>query len=523
MIGKGRKVLYTPYKEINEANVIKVVQDAMTLYRENADDCEFLLNYASGNQPIIRKSEKKVMEWIDCEVVDNVALEVSDFWRGFGWGNPITLVLRGDTENAEGKAEGIAKLNYCYSATGNARDLQTLANFIVKCGHCYTFVDMNTEYEDGDSYFTRDVIDPRWAFVVHSTAYPDRRVVLGVTLTLVDKDYYITAYTKDRIYNIKAAKRSETAKTVGTDSSYLKLNYDFTSIENFGIKNALGIIPIIEWYWEPERVGVFENQINELDNINLMLSDISNGFEQNIQSLWWTNNVEFEKEIVKDEDGNDVEIVKKPKNGDWLHTRTAREGSNPSIQPLSMDYHIGEMSQTYYEQRTLVLQKCHVPQRAETSGGSSGVAMDSASGWADAESIASSREEIVKGCQCDEIRVVLKAIKESPKIDSDNPLLILHANDVQPAIRRPRTSDVVSKVNAVSTLLSHGFALEDCIANVPLFADATQVIERSGEGVRKYQETIFAQENDAEAEPNKDRIALDSSDWATKSPMLNQG
>ena len=160
-------------------------------------------------------------------------------------------------------------------------------------------------------------------------------------------------------------------------------HYDFTSMEHFDEKNVLGIIPIIEWYWEPERVGVFENQINELDNINLMLSDISNGFEQNIQSLWWTNNVEFEKEIVKDSEGNDVEIVKKPKNGDWLHTRTAREGSNPSIQPLSMDYHISEMSQTYYEQRTLVLQKCHVPQRSETSGGSSGVAMDSASGWAE--------------------------------------------------------------------------------------------------------------------------------------------
>lgn len=108
------------YKEINAENVIEVVKDAMDLYRENANDCEFLLNYASGEQPIKRKSEKKVMEWIDCEVIDNVALEVSDFWRGFGWGNPITLVLRGDTKDAESKAEGIAALNYNYAATGNS-------------------------------------------------------------------------------------------------------------------------------------------------------------------------------------------------------------------------------------------------------------------------------------------------------------------------------------------------------------------------------------------------------------------
>ena len=511
-------MLFTPYKEINSDNVIKVVEDAMQGYRENADDCEFLLNYASGDQPLKRTSEKKVMDWIDCQVVDNVALEVSDFWRGFGWGNPITLVLRGDTDNAEQKADGIAKLNYCYAATGNARDLQTMANFIVKCGHCFSFVDMNTEYEEGDSYFTRDVIDPRWAFVVHSTAYPDKRVILGVTLTVVDNDYYITAYTKDRRYDILAAKRSETAKSVGTEDNFLKMNYNFIAMDHFDEKNALGIIPIIEWYWEPERIGVFENQINELDNINLMLSDITNGFEQNIQSLWWTNNVEFEKEIIKDDAGNETEIVKKPKNGEWVHTKTAREGSNPTIQPLVMDYHINEMSQTYYEQRSLVLQKCHVPQRAETSGGSSGVAMDSASGWADAESIASSREEIVKGCQSDEIRVVLKAINESPVINRDNPLLILHTNDVQPAIRRPKNTDLATKTNAITTLLSHGFTIEDCISTVPLFADATQVIQRSGEGVRKYQETIFNQANDAEAEPNADRTMQDLSDQ--QSPNL---
>ena len=144
--------------------------------------------------------------------------------------------------------------------------------------------------------------------------------------------------------------------------------------------------------------------------------------------------------------------------------------------------------------------------------------MDSASGWADAESIASSREEIVKGCQNDEIKVVLRAINESPVIDRDNPLLILHANDVQPAIRRPKNTDLATKTNAITTLLSHGFTIEDCISTVPLFADATQVIQRSGEGVRKYQETIFNQANDAEAAPNADRTMQDLSDQ--ESPNL---
>ena len=209
MIGKGRNILLTSYKEINDENVINVVRDAMVLYRQNVDDCEYLLNYASGEQPLIRKQAKKVMTWIDCEAVDNVALEISDFWRGFGWGNPITLVQRGDIKDGEMKAEAISELNYCYSATGNSRDLQEMANFIVKCGHCFTIVDINTAYEEGESYFTRDVVDPRWAFLVRSTAFTDRRAILGVTLNVVNNDYYFTAYSKDRRYDIKALKNKD--------------------------------------------------------------------------------------------------------------------------------------------------------------------------------------------------------------------------------------------------------------------------------------------------------------------------
>lgn len=522
MIGKGRNVILTSYKEINAENIVTVIQQAMNVYRENADDCQFLLDFASGQQPLKRKEEKKVMTWVNCEAVDNVALEICDFWRGFGWGNPISLVLRGDVNDAEIKADGVAELNRCYSATGSERALQTLANYVVTCGHAFTFIDLNADYEEGESYFTRDVVDPRWAFVVRSMAYTDRRVVLGVTLNVdTENNYYISAYTKDKRFDLKGKYNAPNNKKVEKGENIYKTQYVWSPLEVFDAKNVLGKIPLIEWYWEPSRTGVFENQISACNNINLLVSDISNGIEQNIQAVWWSNNVEFEKQIIKDEEGNEIEVPKKPKNGDWVMTKTAREGVNPSIQPLVMDYGLEGMNKTYMEQRSLVLQKCHVPQRSETSGGSSGVAMDTAAGWADAESVASSREEIVKGCQIDEIRVVLTAVKECPGSEGSK-ILLLHTSDIQPAIRRPKNSDLATKTNAIATLLSHGFSLEDCVSNIPLFADASQVIQRSGESVKKYQETIFAKDNDAEEAPNADRTMQDASDNASNSPMLNQ-
>ena len=56
--------------------------------------------------------------------------------------------------------------------------------------------------------------------------------------------------------------------------------------------------------------------------------------------------------------------------------------------------------------------------------------------------------------------------------------------------------------------------------NVPLFQDSTQVITRSGEGVKRYQETIFNKTNDAEEAPNADRTMQDLSDQVQNSPNL---
>lgn len=511
MIGKGRQLITTTYKTITRDNIFEVIQQALILHQSNADDCDYLLDYDAGVQPLNRdKCEKKVMPWINVDAVDNVAHEISDFWVGFGWGNPIVLVQRGENADAE-KARGIALVNNGYSAAGNSRDLQKIANFVVKCGHCYTLSEINKDWEEGEAYFTRDVLDPRSSFIVYSSSYPDGRAMLGVTYATDDNGMSMTAYTKDTRYTLYATRLNNRNVTKG--DKYWQQAYDWKIVsEDY---NYLQKIAIVEWYWTIDRSGVFEHQISALDNVNLLVSDIANGFEQNIQAIWWSNNVEFPTEITKDAEGNEIEVIKKPKSGEWVMTSSSKDSSQPSIQALTIDYHLEDMQRSYTEQRSLILQKCHVPQRSETSGGSSGVAMDSAAGWADAESVASAREELIKACQLDELRVVLRAIKESPDIDPTNPMLKLYVNDIQPAVRRPKNFDLATKANSIATLISHGFALEDILANIPLFNDATQTIERSGEGVRKYQESIIS---GAEEES---RNQQDMSDNAQNSPLLS--
>ncbi|MBO4541956.1 MAG: phage portal protein [Bacteroidales bacterium] len=518
MLGKGRNIITTTYREVTMDNVIKIIQQAMPFFRQNAADCDFLMNYDAGEQPLVRENEKKVMPWIDCQAVDNVAHEISDFWVGYMFGNPITLVQRGDSEKSDEKAQGIRNLNNYYALTGSARDQQKIANYIVKCGHCYTLCEINKEWEKGESYFTRDVLDPRCAFVVRSSAYSDRRVILGVSLAIDTEDNYtIYACSKDAVYFIYAQKVPTNQRVSTEKYDEWKNGFNWVHLSHSGEKNPMGKVTITEWYWNPERTGAFENQISALDNINLLVSDISNGFEQNIQAIWWSNNVDFQTKIVKDEEtGEEYEVVVKPKNGEWVETHSSKDGGNPSIQPLTIDYHLEDMQKAYTDQRDLALQRAHVPNRNETSGGSSGVAMDSASGWADAEAIATSRDEVVKGCLKDEIKVVLAVLRESTDIDVENPVLSLYSSDVEVAIRRPKNSDLATRTNAIVTLLSHGFELEDAVATIPLFADATQVVSRSGEGVKKYQNaTVFGSDTE------ESRTMQDMSDNASNSPYLN--
>ena len=510
----GRNIITTTYKEVTRDNVIEIIQKAMPFFTRNAKDCDFLLNYRAGVQPLQRTEDKLVMPWIDQQAVDNVAKEICDFWEGYGFGVPISYIQRGD--NGLDKAEGIKELNNCFYAAGSSLSQQKMAHYVVTCGHAFVLDELNREWEEGDSYFTRNVLDPRCAFVVHSSAYEDRRVVLGVSLRKTEDNIIFTAYSKDEIYFIYA-EQIPTSKRVYAEKYDEWVNgYSWIHLEQSGDVNPMRRVCITEIYWTPDRTSVFENQISALDNINLLVSDISNGFEQNIQSLWWANNVDFQKKIVKDEEGNEHEVVVKPKNGDWLLTSSLRDGGNPSIEPLVIDYHLEDMQKSYTEQRQLALQRGHVPQRNETSGGSSGVAMDSASGWADAELVAASRNEVLKGCLLEELKVILAVIRESTDTNISDPILNVKFSDVEINLAKPKNSDVATRANSIATLLAKGFDLEDVLGAVALFPDNSQTIARSRKGVEKYQEaTVWGSDTD------EGRNQQDMSDNARKSPYLN--
>ena len=529
----GRLEIFTDEVEIASANVIDILQRALGVHRTNVSDINSLLAYEAGIQPQIR--EKKSRPTIDNKVVDNVAAEVTDFWLGFAWGNPISLVQKGNRwDDNESEAKAIGLLNECYTATNNDCDTMELARYIEICGVGYTYIDINTDYDEGESYFTRDVLRPQNAFVVRSSVYPDHRVMLGVSYRKdEDGNLFFTAFTRDTRFEIQAMKVINGKPVLNPNDNEGRL---WNERQRSGEPNPLGRIPIIEWIRSYDRTGVFEKQVSEMDNLNLLVSDFTNDVDQNTQAIIQANDietpqVEVEVQYTKEDGTIGTKTVlqdRKWKEGEWVYTYTTQDGKTPFIKPVAVNYDYPGMLSNILSRRNLILQKCHVPTRNENTNGATGIAMGDATGWSDAEAVASAQELITNGCYIEEVRVVLCAIRESSDLEQDSILRDLRACDVKPNVRRPKTYELSIKVNSMATLIKSGFALEDVVGTIPLFDDPSSVILTSGDGVKKYQETIFTQNEQSvgEGEESKkditaDRNMADMSEQIQNSPNLD--
>jgi hypothetical protein len=286
--------------------------------------------------------------------------------------------------------------------------------------------------------------------------------------------------------------------------------------ERSGEINPLGINPIIEWIRNDDRMGCFERQISDLDNLNLLISDFTNDVEQNTQAIWHGNDIEFPVERITNEDGSITERVKKPGTNEWVITSTPQDGKTPFIKPLAVEYDYQGMLNNIVTRRALILQNADVPQRNDNSGGSTGIAMDSATGWSNAETVASAQQNIMEGCKLEEIKVVLRAIKVSSHTPTDSPLIGLRYRDCQPNIKRNKSYELTNKTNAWATLVSHGMNGYHALKTVNLVDDVNQVWNDSKELVEKYQDSLFNKESKEEG-----RLQADNSDQTSNSPFLN--
>ena len=503
----GRKRIYTDVREINKSNIIRVLQDSLVIHEENRAEISYLLNYEKGLQPL--KRDKKIRPDINVQVVDNIANQITEFWLGYAFGNPKSLVQRGDRDlssnDPDSDDDAITLLNQMNEDEQAYRKDQELARYIEICGIGFQMVDIKRDFEEGGSAFDLFTLNPMYTFIVYRNDVYETPMMSVTYSEKRDGSRFFTCITRDAWYMVKDVYEIIDGQRVET------WGQDIRS----GEKNPLGRVPVVEFIRAFDRMGVFERQIPDIDALNIEVSDFANSVAQNTQEIWWMNDADFPT------DPNTGKKVK-PVSGQWMQTKTTPNGNRPMIQALSSTFDYGGVENNIQSKRNTILQKCYVPLQTDPGGGSTGTAMSMSAGWSAAEAVAAKQEDIIRGSVMDIVELELLAIQKSGRFSKDHILMDLKKSDIQPKFTRQKTFDLGTKTNAFVTMVKSGVNGRIAMQVVDLFPDIAQAWADSKETIEKFQKSLFERQTSKEPSADgNDRIMSDTSDQAVNSPLLD--
>lgn len=273
----GRRSIETPETEINQANVLKVVMGkAEPIHLLNKNEIRFLHNYYLGSQPVLRRTKEYHAE-ITNRIVENHANECVGFYTGYMSGTPCSYVR---SETATGDGEEIARLSNALQYEGKDALDRRLWQWMLECGQGYRIVlpdkGYNGNYPD-ETPLLVDVPDPDMAYVIYNSGIGHKPIanVLHIPRNYQnDLSDLICVYTPNQYFEIDNSK--------------------VTKSEN----HSLGMLPMVEYKLNPERMGLFEPAIPVLDAINDLESNRLDGVAQFIQSIMVFTNCLVDKDAL---------------------------------------------------------------------------------------------------------------------------------------------------------------------------------------------------------------------------------
>lgn len=181
------------------------------------------------------------------KLVNNFAKYIVDTFCGFFDGKPLTV-------SSQNEAVQKAVDNFDEVSTSEFKNYELIKRSAI-FGNCYELVYQN---EEGDT--KNAVLDPLDTFVVYDDTV-EQRPAFAVTYR-IDEYFKLTGevYTADTVYSITGEMSSVTTMKEVARNEY----YD---------------VPIIEYRFNTERQGIFENVLSLINAYNLALSEKANDVE----------------------------------------------------------------------------------------------------------------------------------------------------------------------------------------------------------------------------------------------------
>lgn len=362
----GRRKIYTDVERITADNVVEVLQKALTTHAENSNEIQYLWDYYRGKTPILGKT-KEIRETINHKICVNRANEIVTFKLGYGFGEPIQYILRGQDEDL---TDDINELNeFMFQENKQAED-NSLAEWMYVSG---VGMRMVLPGKDKDEPFKIYTLDPRNSFVVRYNGLGEP-VVMGVKYVLKENQLPVySVYTSDSYFEIE--------------------NGVLTKNE----RHVLGCVPMFEYPANSARLGAFEIVLPLLDAINEVESNRLDDVVQFVNSFLALLGGSIDDDTAKKLD--EYKMLCLPEGVDAKYLSVALQQSDTQV-----------LADSLYE---YVLTICGMPNR---NGGSStsdtGSAVIMRDGWESAEAQMKSVENEFKRSEKEFLKLTLRIMKD---------------------------------------------------------------------------------------------------------------
>lgn len=446
MVCTGRRQIFVDAEAITVSNVENVVSDILAIHSKNAAEIKYLMEYERGITPI-RSRLKTGRQDIDNRINENHATEIKTFKVGYVFSSPITLVQKSmeDDGNSAEDDKRIARLNAWMSEQKKLSKDKKLAEDFAICGVGYRIA-LPKKSHDGLEECPFDILplNPLTTCVAYwNDIY--QRPAIGISYVVMsDGKMRIGAYTDDYYYELEGSELGGSVRLVKPP-----------------VMNGIGIVPIVEYRADDQRMGCFERALDLLDALDVLTSDRVNGLSQFVANILWADNV-----TVTPEQKEEV------KAGGWLFTKS--DGTTKA----EIKYLTQQLDQTssqslvdwIYEQ---ILQITGTPARGKSTGGNTGQAIVLSNGWEIAETAAKNTEVVFKDSEMEFLRVILSIIAREKNIGED--MKSLRLSDIEIKFSRNKTDSLLVKVQALQGQLDAGIHPLTAIKTCDIYSDPQTV------------------------------------------------
>lgn len=462
-------------KDLDEETLRTYLPECVSQLKENAKKIKYLKRFVDGTYQEIddRELDLKTSGNANHKIKENHALAITQFKVGYRFGNKRQLVNKEGVKNNEVSfIEKFMTDAGCDSKIMNwAYDVYSAGvgiSFIQPRGDIFKTVSKGKDIKPDTVYknavegydvqvnapFIYEALNAEENAVIYSSCIGESGLkdlfcinianVLNKTTKIPEE--VVTVYTRQKVYEW----RNGNALTNG----------ELTEIAD---SSEYGELPMTEQSRNKLRLSTVESVHNPLNAVNLLLSLETNSVEDKVNQLL----------VFLECDPEKIDIDELYKWGALAIPPVGGE-KQADVKTIKNELMISETTALVERMLTRIYDIAEVPLASASVSSGNNEAAYLGGGWTNA-SIGTNRD-IAYGetAEREELRKIIKICK----LNSNNPVQTIHANEIDIKYNINQSNNYVAKTQAMQNLYDMGVAKPDILKVIPLFGDEEGVAKR---------------------------------------------